>query len=66
MGEVKSGKQYDGVRFAECMLDCFYLARVKSAEHRFFILTNRWVYEGFTRDSDGLLEGIEVRLIELQ
>ena len=66
VGEVKSGKQYDNVRFAECMLDCFYLAKVKNAEHRIFVLTNRWVYEGFIRDSDGLLQGIEVRLVELQ
>jgi hypothetical protein len=66
VGEVKSGKQYDSVRFAECMMDCFYLLKVKNAEHRIFVLTNRWVYEGFIRDSDGLLEGIEVRLIELQ
>lgn len=66
VGEVKSGKQYDNVRFAECMLDCFYLTKVKDAEHCIFVLTNRWVYEGFIRDSDGLLEGIEVHLIELQ
>ena len=66
VGEVKSGKQYDNVRFAEHMLDCFYLSRIKDAEHRIFVLTNRWVYEGFIKDSDGLLEGIEIRLIELQ
>lgn len=66
VGEIKSGKQYDSVRFAECMLDCFYLAKVKSAEHRIFVLTSRWVYEGFIKDSDGLLEDIHVRLIELQ
>jgi len=64
--EIKTGKQYDNVRFAECMLDCFYLSKVKNAEHRIFVLTNRWVYEGFIRDSDGLLEGIDVRLVELQ
>jgi hypothetical protein len=37
VGEIKTGKQYDNVRFAECVLDCFYLSKVKGAKHRIFV-----------------------------
>ena len=61
--QVKSGKQYDKVRFDELMSDC-YLLEKRKAKKKILVLTDQTVYDKFKKDSRGWVSrDVEIRLI---
>jgi hypothetical protein len=64
IGEVKSGRDMNDYRFAECCLDCLYLMSVET-EKRIFVLTDEVMYEWVKKKISGLaIKGVEIMLIE--
>jgi len=68
VGEVKSQRYNHKARgntlIPRAMLDCHRLGLVE-AERKLMIFTDRAYYEAFREDSDGLIEGIEILLVEV-
>ncbi len=58
----KSGRK-PATNIARCYGDCYLLEKV-TAWKKILALTNKEFYEIFKKDSEGLISGIEVRLVE--
>ena len=68
VGEVKSQRYNSKARgntlIPRAMFDCHRLGLIE-AERKLMVFTDRAYYEAFQEDSDGLIEGIEILLVEI-
>lgn len=59
-----SGGNKPTAKIRNTFADCYFLS-LANAERKILVFTNQEYYEIFKNESDGLLEGIELLLIEL-